>query len=167
MFEPERFLEGTAAAALRPAHGWIPFGDGGRGCPGAKFGAEEAVLTLVCARGRQVRVCMCRTACMVATTCTSGQSCAVLSGLFCRHGFRAQIHKPSPSLSLLKFCLTRLRTRLLTSLELKGFMAQVRLYQRFTFDVVPGQEPLQLHNTITISPECGLHVHVVPRSAPA
>ncbi len=47
MFEPERFLEGTAAAKERPAHGWIPFGDGGRGCVGAKFGSEEAVLTLV------------------------------------------------------------------------------------------------------------------------
>ncbi len=46
-FEPERFLAGTAAAAARPAHGWIPFGDGARGCPGAKFGTEEAVLTLV------------------------------------------------------------------------------------------------------------------------
>ena len=46
-FEPERFLEGTAAAKERPAHGWIPFGDGGRGCVGAKFGSEEAVLTLV------------------------------------------------------------------------------------------------------------------------
>lgn len=45
-FVPERFLEGTAAAAARPAHGWIPFGDGARGCPGAKFGTEEAVLTL-------------------------------------------------------------------------------------------------------------------------
>ena len=43
---PERFLEGTAAAAARPAHGWIPFGDGARGCPGAKFGTEEAILTL-------------------------------------------------------------------------------------------------------------------------
>ena len=46
-FVPERFLEGTAAAAARPAHGWIPFGDGARGCPGAKFGTEEAILTLV------------------------------------------------------------------------------------------------------------------------
>ena len=43
---PERFLEGTAAAAARPAHGWIPFGDGARGCPGANFGTEEAILTL-------------------------------------------------------------------------------------------------------------------------
>ena len=47
VFEPERFLPGTAAAAARPAHGWIPFGEGARACPGAKFGTEEAVLTLV------------------------------------------------------------------------------------------------------------------------
>jgi hypothetical protein len=43
--------------------------------------------------------------------------------------------------------------------------AQVRLYQRFTFDLVPGQEPLKLHTTITISPAGGLHVRVVPRAA--
>lgn len=45
--------------------------------------------------------------------------------------------------------------------------SQVRLYQRFTFDLVPGQEPLKLHTTITISPAGGLHMRVVPRAKPA
>ena len=51
----------------------------------------------------------------------------------------------------------------------KGCLAhfQVRLYQRFTFDLVPGQEPLKLHTTITISPAGGLHMRVVPRAKPA
>ena len=44
---------------------------------------------------------------------------------------------------------------------------QVRLYQRLRFDLVPGQEPLRLHTTITISPAGGLHVRVVPRGTPA
>lgn len=44
---------------------------------------------------------------------------------------------------------------------------QVRLYQRFTFDLVPGQEPLKLHTTITISPAGGLHMRVAPRAKPA
>ena len=45
--------------------------------------------------------------------------------------------------------------------------SQVRLYQRFTFDLVPGQEPLKLHTTITISPTGGLHMRVVLRPKPA
>ena len=45
--------------------------------------------------------------------------------------------------------------------------SQVRLYQRFTFDLVPGQEPLKLHTTITISPAGGLHMRVAPRAKPA
>ena len=39
-----------------------------------------------------------------------------------------------------------------------------RLYQRFTFELEPGQVPLEIRNTITISPKHGVHVRAVPRT---
>lgn len=45
---PERFMSGTPEAAMRPDHGWRPFGGGARGCPGGKFSFEEATIALVC-----------------------------------------------------------------------------------------------------------------------
>ena len=39
-----------------------------------------------------------------------------------------------------------------------------RLYQRFTFELEPGQVPLEIRNTITISPKHGVHVRALPRT---
>ena len=40
-----------------------------------------------------------------------------------------------------------------------------RLYQRFTFTLEPCQDPLDIRNTITISPKHGVWVKAVPRGA--
>lgn len=44
---PERFMEGTAEAAAKPAHGYLPFGDGVRACIGLRF-AKMEVGRLLC-----------------------------------------------------------------------------------------------------------------------
>ncbi|EIE26674.1 cytochrome P450 [Coccomyxa subellipsoidea C-169] len=41
----------------------------------------------------------------------------------------------------------------------------VRMYQRFTFELEPGQVPLKIRNNITISPENGVLVRTIPRPA--
>ena len=38
----------------------------------------------------------------------------------------------------------------------------VRLFQQYTFELKPGQEPLELRNTITLSPKKGVIVKPVP-----
>jgi len=38
----------------------------------------------------------------------------------------------------------------------------VRLFQQYTFELKPGQEPLALRNTITLSPKNGVIVRPVP-----
>ena len=43
-----------------------------------------------------------------------------------------------------------------------------QLYRQFTFELVPGQVPLRVKTGITMSPEHGVFVRVVPRTpAPA
>ena len=37
---PERFMEGTPEAAAKPAHGYLPFGDGTRACIGLRFAQD-------------------------------------------------------------------------------------------------------------------------------
>ncbi|CAL5225497.1 g8325 [Coccomyxa viridis] len=44
---PERFMEGTPEAAAKPAHGYLPFGEGTRACIGLRFARMEAKLTLI------------------------------------------------------------------------------------------------------------------------
>jgi cytochrome P450 len=39
-----------------------------------------------------------------------------------------------------------------------------RLYQRFTFQLEPNQVPLDVRNTITISPKNGVWVRATPRA---
>ena len=47
-------------------------------------------------------------------------------------------------------------------------IALVRLYRQFLFRLAPGQVPLQLRHTITLSPKHGVHVNIHPRQhAPA
>lgn len=41
------------------------------------------------------------------------------------------------------------------------------LYRKFTFQLEPGQVPLQLRHTITLSPKDGIRVTVHPRAKPA
>ena len=41
----------------------------------------------------------------------------------------------------------------------------VRLFQRYTFELKPGQDPLELRNTITISPKNGVIVKPIPHKA--
>ena len=41
---PERFMEGTPEAAAKPAHGYLPFGDGTRACIGLRFARMEVSL---------------------------------------------------------------------------------------------------------------------------
>lgn len=41
---PERFIEGTPEFAAKPAHGYLPFGDGARQCIGLRFAMMEASL---------------------------------------------------------------------------------------------------------------------------
>ena len=38
----------------------------------------------------------------------------------------------------------------------------VRLFQQYTFELKPGQEPLELRNTITLSPKNGVIVKAIP-----
>ena len=38
---PERFMEGTPEFAAKPAHGYLPFGDGVRACIGLRFARME------------------------------------------------------------------------------------------------------------------------------
>lgn len=38
---PERFIEGTPEFAAKPAHGYLPFGDGVRACIGLRFARME------------------------------------------------------------------------------------------------------------------------------
>lgn len=38
---PERFIEGTPECAAKPAHGYLPFGDGLRQCIGLRFAIME------------------------------------------------------------------------------------------------------------------------------
>ena len=38
----------------------------------------------------------------------------------------------------------------------------VRLFQQYTFELKPGQEPLELRNTITLSPKLGVIVKPIP-----
>ena len=38
----------------------------------------------------------------------------------------------------------------------------VRLFQQYTFELKPGQEPLELRNTITLSPKKGVVVKPIP-----
>ena len=38
---PERFMEGTPESAAKPAHGYLPFGDGVRACIGLRFARME------------------------------------------------------------------------------------------------------------------------------
>ncbi len=38
----------------------------------------------------------------------------------------------------------------------------VRLFQQYTFELKPGQEPLELRNTITLSPKKGVIVKPIP-----
>ncbi|BDA40684.1 Cytochrome P450 3A12 [Coccomyxa sp. Obi] len=44
---PERFIEGTPEYAAKPAHGYLPFGDGLRQCIGLRFAIMEAKITLI------------------------------------------------------------------------------------------------------------------------
>lgn len=41
----------------------------------------------------------------------------------------------------------------------------VRLFQQYTFELKPGQEPLELRNTITLSPKKGVIVKPIPHKA--
>ena len=41
----------------------------------------------------------------------------------------------------------------------------VRLFQRYTFGLKPGQEPLELRNTITLSPKNGVIVKPIPHKS--
>ena len=43
---PERFMEGTPEAAAKPAHGYLPFGDGTRACIGLRFARMEVRVTV-------------------------------------------------------------------------------------------------------------------------
>lgn len=43
-------------------------------------------------------------------------------------------------------------------------IALVRLYQNQTYELLPGQVPLQLEQNLTLSPKHGLRVTVVPRT---
>ena len=38
----------------------------------------------------------------------------------------------------------------------------LRLFQQYTFELKPGQEPLELRNTITLSPKKGVIVKPIP-----
>ena len=38
----------------------------------------------------------------------------------------------------------------------------VRLFQQYTFELKPGQEPLELRNTITLSPKNGVITKPIP-----
>ena len=41
----------------------------------------------------------------------------------------------------------------------------VRLFQQYTFELKPGQEPLELRNTITLSPKNGVIVKPIPHKS--
>lgn len=41
-------------------------------------------------------------------------------------------------------------------------ITMVRLFQRYTFELQPGQVPLALRNTITLSPKNGVIVRPIP-----
>ena len=43
-------------------------------------------------------------------------------------------------------------------------IALVRLYQHQTYQLLPGQDPLQLQLNLTLSPKHGVKVHVIPRA---
>jgi len=45
----------------------------------------------------------------------------------------------------------------------EAVIALVRLYQRFTFNLAPGQVPLKTEAYISHRPKAGVHVHVCPR----
>ena len=45
-FMPERWLEGSVDQQRLQARAFMPFGDGARACPGAKFALQEAKLAL-------------------------------------------------------------------------------------------------------------------------
>jgi hypothetical protein len=40
----------------------------------------------------------------------------------------------------------------------------VRLYQHQTYELLPGQVPLQLEQNLTLSPKHGVRVYVQPRA---
>ena len=45
-FLPERWLKGSAEMKALQARAFMPFGDGARACPGARFALQEAKLAL-------------------------------------------------------------------------------------------------------------------------
>ena len=53
---PERFMEGTPEAAAKPAHGYLPFGDGTRACIGLRFARMEVRLKNTLAKFPNVRI---------------------------------------------------------------------------------------------------------------
>ncbi|KAK9803864.1 hypothetical protein WJX73_010382 [Symbiochloris irregularis] len=87
-FVPERWLEGSPEEEKSRKSWLIPFGEGPRKCPAARFAIEEAKIILF------------------------------------------------------------------------------RLYQKFTFELEPGQIPLKVRHTITLSPKDGIRVIVRPRGKP-
>ena len=52
---PERFMEGTPEAAAKPAHGYLPFGEGTRACIGLRFARMEVSSTVHSATTRFVQ----------------------------------------------------------------------------------------------------------------
>ena len=68
------------------------------------------------------------------------------------------LHKSFPT--VLPF-IRKQRLRVCATLQ-EAKITLVRLFQRYTFELAPGQVPLELRNTITLSPKNGVIVRPIP-----
>lgn len=136
---PERFIEGTPECAAKPAHGYLPFGDGVRACIGLRFAIMEVSPTPQGTTGHLLQKKNLMHPCQ-----------RVVSA---RMQFQNTI-MPATSYSMATS----------TSICLQAKITLIRLYQRFTFELTEGQDILELRETITISAANGVNVRAIPRA---